>query len=319
MEPERFSAAETPVEDVVAACQALSFGGMRAVIVEDADALRAPDADRIVAYLEDPNPTSVLALVSGGAVPQRLLQAIERLGGVLRWGPDPKASARERRKWLETHFSEEVGRFGGRISPAVARFVVERVCSDAIDAKHPGVSAMTLTAEAQKLAAYAAGEQIDREMVLAVVPPHPEARVYELADALTTGRAAAAYAILQDLATGDDKVAPIVVQAGLMRHFRALAAAQSLGPGASADAVSQATGLKGFPAKKVAEQVASLPAGAGARGFVRLARLELDLRVAAEAQLGTSPDDGQRFVLERAARDVLRIVRGVAEPEAVTA
>lgn len=311
MDPERFDADERAVDEVVAACQALSFGGMRAVIVDNADAWKAADGDRVVGYLEDPNPMTVLAMVSSGPVPQRLLHAVERFGGVLRWGPDPKASPRERRKWLEGHFAQEVTRLGGRIPASLARAVVERTVGDG-DARSAGMAATALTNEAEKIVAYAGGAAIDREMVDAMVPAHPEARVYELADAVTQGRARTAYALLQDLATGDDKVAPQVVQVGLVRHFRALAAAQDLGPGAHPDAVAAATGLKGYPARKVAEQVVTLPAGAAARGLVRLTRLELDLRVGAEAQLGRSPDDGQRFALERALTDVMHLVAGEA-------
>ena len=49
------------------------------------------------------------------------------------------------------------------------------------------------------------------------------------------------------------------------------------------------------------------PAGFGRGAFVRMARLELDLRVGTEARLGTTPDDGLRFALERAVSDVLRL------------
>ena len=45
-----------------------------------ADAWRAADADTLVGYLEDPNPTSVLTLVSTAALPQRLQQVVERVG-----------------------------------------------------------------------------------------------------------------------------------------------------------------------------------------------------------------------------------------------
>lgn len=310
MDAERLDASECTVDDVLQACQALSFGGMRVVVVDAADTWKAADGDRIAAYLDDPNPMTVLALVSGGPPPQRLLHAVERLGGVLRWGPDPKASPKERRRWIEGHLVQEVTRLGGRMPASLARVVVDRVVGDAGSASATGVGATALTNEAEKLVAYADGAAIDREAVDLMVPPHPEARVYELADAVTAGKARVAYSLLQDLATGDDKVAPIVVQSGLMRHFRALTAAQAIGPGAGPDAVAAATGLKGFPARKVAEQVSALPAGAAARGLVRFARLELDLRVGAEARLGTSADDGQRYAIERAAHDVLRVIAG---------
>jgi DNA polymerase III delta subunit len=309
-DPERLSASETPMSDVIATCQTLSFGGLQGVIVTDADAWRAAEADLLVAYLEDPNPASVLALVSVGVLPQRLQQVVQRVGRVLHWGPDPKASARERRKWLELHFTQEVARLGGHVPPSVARAVIERSCGEASDAQRTGMNALMLSNEAEKLVAYAGGAAIDREMVAAITPEHPEARVYELADALVAGRAPEVFERLSDLGSGDDRTEPVVIVAGLVRHYRALARAQDLGPGASVDEVSAATGMKGFPARKVTEQAQALPGGAAARAVVRLARLEMDLRVSAQRELGSSPDDGRRFVLETAARDLVAIAHG---------
>ena len=305
-EPERFDAKDAPVDDVVAALQTLSFGGLQAVIVTGADAWRAADADTLVAYLQDPNPTSVLTLVSTAALPQRLQQVVERVGDVRRWGP-AKSTPKERRRWLEGHFAQEVERLGGHVSPALARHVVDRACGEPSDAQRTGMSALMLTHEAEKLVAYAGGAPIDKAMVADVTPAHPEARVYELADALVAGNAPRAFGLLGDLVTGDERTEPIVIVAGLARHFRALARAQELGPGASADAVSAATGMKGYPAQKVAEQSTTLPGGAAARAVARLARLEIEMRVSAQRELG-----GALFVLESAARDLVAIARGAA-------
>jgi len=305
-EPERFDAKDAPIDDVVAALQTLSFGGLQAVIVAGADAWRAAEADALVAYLEDPNPSSVLTLVSTGTLPQRLQQVVERVGDVRRWGPE-KSTPRERRKWLEAHFAQEVDRLGGHVGPSLARYVVERACGEPTDAQRTGLSALMLTHEAEKLVAYAGGVPIDKAMAGAMTPEHPEARVYELADALVAGNAPRALGLLGDLAAGDDRTEPIVIVSGLARHYRALARAQELGPGVTADAVSAATGMKGYPAQKVAEQSGTLPGGAAARSVARLARLEIELRVSAQRELG-----GALFVLESAARDLVAIARGAA-------
>ena len=44
--------------------------------------------------------------------------------------------------------------------------------------------------------------------------------------------------------------------------------------------------------------------------MARLAALELELRVSALRDLGRSRDDGERLVLEAAARDLLALARG---------
>ncbi|HWH15924.1 MAG TPA: hypothetical protein VNT51_14375 [Miltoncostaeaceae bacterium] len=310
MDPDRFDATEASVDEVLSACQALSFGGRRVVVVENADVWKAADGDRVAEYLGDANPMTVLAMVAPEGVPQRLLHAVREHGEALHWGPDPKAKDRDRRRWLETYVEGEAARLGARMPPAAARALVDRVASDVRDRRRFGEAVLALGHEAAKLAAYADGAPIDREMVQALTPAHPEARVYELSDALTAGRAADAFRLLQDMAGGDQAVAPIVVQAGLLRHFRAVAAVQAAGGLPTADVVTRATGISGFPARKLAEAVPGIPAGAGGRAVARLARLELDLRVAAEAQLGRSSDDGRRFVLERAVHDLLAIMAG---------
>ena len=67
---EILSATEASGEDAVAACNALGlFGdGSRLVLVDDAEKWRAPDAKVVAAYLADPAPATVLALVATGAV-----------------------------------------------------------------------------------------------------------------------------------------------------------------------------------------------------------------------------------------------------------
>lgn len=308
--PERLRAQDTAAEEVVASCEALSFAGTRLVIVEGADGWRAPDAAPLVDYLAAPNAATCLALVAAGTLAPKLHAAVQGLGGELRYGPDPKAKRGERTRWLAGHFASEVKRLGGSATPALARSVVERVSVDRAEARRQGVTALELTREAEKLSAYADGEPITAEMVDALVPRHPDARVYELSDALVAGDAATAYDVLQDLATGDEPAPPIVVQVQLTNHFRRLAEVQALGPDASPDDAARATGVSGFPARKLAEQARALPPGTAQRAVARLAALELELRVSALRELGRGRDDGERLVLEAAARDLLALARG---------
>jgi DNA polymerase-3 subunit delta len=310
MAPERFGAEDSPPEDVVAVCEALSFAGLRLVLVDGADAWKADAAPALLAYLAAPNPGTCLALVASGQLTPKLHAAIAQLGGELRYGPDPKAKGRERTQWLVDHFRQEVQRAGGSASAAVARAVVERVVVDRPDARRGGISTMELAREAEKLAAYAGGEPVSQEMVEALVPPHPDAKAYELADAIVRADAARAYDLLQDLATGEDPTAPIVIQVQLTNRFRSLALAQGLGPDPSPDAVAAATGVKGYPARILAEQARAVPPGAAQRAVARLAALELDLRVSELARLGRSRDDGERLVLEAAVRDLIGLMRG---------
>ena len=110
------------------------------------------------------------------------------------------------------------------------------------------------------------------------------------------------------MATGDDPVAPTssrcswpTTSAGSPRPSRWL---RHLGRGGHG-----ATGVQGYPARKLAEK-ADRPPEAVRRIVARPAELELDLRVGALRELGRSRDDGERLVLETAARDLLALSRG---------
>lgn len=219
--------------------------------------------------------------------------------------------------WQVAHVEQEVGRFGAAIAPDAARAVVERVVVDRPEAHKSGANSLQLTQESRKLAAAAAGQRIDSSMVADLVAIHPDARAYLLSDALLAGKSSDSLRLLDELATGDDPVAPIVIQATLARQLRAVVEACALGPGADVDAVSEVTGQSGFPARKTLDQSRAISQPAAERAFARVAALELELRVSAARELGRSRDDGERLVIERAARDVIEIVRAdAADPRA---
>ncbi len=299
MPPEVFDAATVPAAEIVAACETLSFGGLRLVIVRGVDAWRADDAAPAVAYLAAANPATCLALVGDGPPTPRLVEAVSSAGQVLAYGPDPKAKRSDRTKWFVDHVIGECHRNGAKLPAALARRVVAMV----------GEDAMALAHEAAKLAAAAGGAPVDAELVDALVVENPEAKAYELADALVAGNRGRAYDILDELGAGDKPTDPAVIHSTLARHFRAVAVAQALGETTTTDAVAEITGIKGYPAQKVVEHARAIAPGSADRSVARLATLELDLRVSAFASLGRSADDGRRFVLELAARDVLGLLR----------
>ena len=299
MPADLFDAGVDSATDVAATCQTLSFGGSRLVVVTNADAWRADDATVLVTYLSAPNPSTCLALVGEGPVTPKLLAAIEKAGEVLHFGPDPKLKRSDRPKWFAQHVVSECERAGGKIAIGLARTVVEKI----------GEDAMALTQEAFKLARAAGNAPVDKAIVDALVVAHPDAKTYELADALTAGQGRREFDLLDEVSVGDNPSEPIVIQSGLARHFRTIAAAQALGSHASAERLGDLTGVKGYPATKAVEQARALQEGAGARCVACLAALELDLRVSSLSQLGRSSDDGRRFVLERAARELLEITK----------
>lgn len=294
---EVLSAADTSAAQVVASCETLSFGGIRLVVVPDAGSWRADDLPPLLAYLGRPNPATCLALAFDGAPPQKLDAAVRAVGDVLQFGPDPKAKPRDRAAWFAKHVVDEVRRHGATMPAALARELVTRV----------GEDATALSSEAEKLAAFAGDEPIAREMVAAIVVSNPEAALWDLSDALAARNAGRVYDVLQDFASGDHPREPIAVALALARHYRGVAVAQALGDEVTPERVAELTGLRPFPAGKAVEHARALPERAGEGAVARLARLELDLRVSSVARLGRTPDDGQRFVLELAVRDLLSL------------
>jgi DNA polymerase-3 subunit delta len=303
MPPERVEAAETPATDVRAACEAMSFGGTRLVVVRRADEWKAADVEPLVEYLQDPLPTSCLALVASGPPTPRMLAAVEAAGQVLAYGPPPEKRGNEkaRAKWFREFVQGEVKKSGSTITPALAEEVVRRAGRAGTDSGH-------LANEAAKLATAAGDGPVTAEIVDSLVVVDPEAKAYLLGDLIVSGDARGAQAMLADLGGGSDTTAPIVIQRMLARHFRGIAAAQE--PGATQADVERITGLKGYPAQKAVEQSRSVAPGAGAWCVARLADLELDLRVSAVRELGTSPADGERIILELGVRDLIGACRG---------
>jgi DNA polymerase-3 subunit delta len=303
MPPDRFDAGEVPATEVRAACEAMSFGGTRLVLVRRADQWKAADVEPLVDYLADPVPTTCLALVAQGAPTPRMLKALESAGQVLAYGPPPEKRGNERARaaWFRDFVVAEVAKRGSSISGALADEVVRRAGRAGTDSGH-------LANEAAKLAVAAGDAPVRPEHVDALVVVDPEARAYLLGDLIVAGDSRAAQELLADLSGGSDTTDPVVIQRMLARHFRGIAVAQA--PGASQADVERIAGLKGYPAQKAVEHARVIPPGAGEWCVARLADLELDLRVSALGDLGASRGDGERMVLELGVRDLIGACRG---------
>ncbi len=303
MPAERFEASEVPATEVRAACEALSFGGTRLVLVRRADEWKAGDVEALIEYLDDPGPTTCRALVAVGVPTPRMQKAVEATGQLLAYGPPPdrRGNEKARAKWFRDFNQGEVMPRGPAITAALAADGVRRAGRAGSDAGH-------LANEAAKLAVAAGDGPVEKEHVEALVVVDPEARAYLLGDLIVSGDSRAAQDLLADLAGGSDTTDPIVIQRTLARHFRGIAVAQA--PGATQDDVERITGLKGYPAQKALEHARQVAPGAGEWCVARLADLELDLRVSALTDLGTSRGDGERMVLELGVRDLIGACRG---------
>jgi hypothetical protein len=93
-----------------------------------------------------------------------------------------------------------------------------------------------------------------------------------------------------------------------------VAAVQALGEVSAAEA-GRAVGVGSpYAAQRLLEQARGLAPSVVQGAVARCAALELELRVSSLRGLGRSPDDGERLVLETAARDLLALTRGGPAP-----
>ncbi|MGH3080200.1 MAG: DNA polymerase III subunit delta [Gaiellaceae bacterium] len=158
-------------EDAVAACNALGLfaggEGGRLVVVEGVERWRKADVEAIKAYLADPVPGAVLALVAGEALRgDALAKAVSGVGQVLTFdAPKP----RDLPSWVRAQFEAR----GATIDADAARALVEIVGDDLA----------ALTTEADKIATWAAGGPLQRGDVEALATPSREATAWAITDA----------------------------------------------------------------------------------------------------------------------------------------
>jgi DNA polymerase-3 subunit delta len=165
---EQLSAREASGEDVVAACNALGLflGEGRLVIVDEADRWKAADVKEVAAYLAAPAPSTVLALVAVEMkADSALAKAVAKAGQVLAYDV-PK---RKLPDWV----AEQFGRLGAKADPDACRALLEIVGDDLEE----------LTSEIEKLATWAAGDQITVREVERQAAGRAETAIFALTDA----------------------------------------------------------------------------------------------------------------------------------------
>jgi DNA polymerase III subunit delta len=168
---ELLSADSAAGEDAVAACNALGLfaggEGGRLVIVEAVERWKKADAEAVTAYLADPVPGAVLALVAGETLRSDAIpKAVAKVGQVLTYdAPKP----RDLPAWVRAQFEVH----GTSVDPDAARALVEIVGDDLA----------ALATEADKIATWAGSRPIERSDVEAVATPAREAAAWAITDA----------------------------------------------------------------------------------------------------------------------------------------
>ena len=157
--------------DAVAACNALGLfagaAGGRLVLVEGAEQWRKADVDAVTAYLADPVPGAVLALIARAPLRSDALpKAVAAAGQVLTYeAPKP----RDLPAWVRGQFEAR----DASIDQDAARALVEIVGDDLA----------ALATEADKLATWSAGRPLARDEIETLATPAREATAWALTDA----------------------------------------------------------------------------------------------------------------------------------------
>jgi DNA polymerase-3 subunit delta len=169
---ELLSAQDTSGADACAACNAMGlFGTERLVVVEDVERWKAPDAKAVAAYLGDPAPTSVLALVAGELRKDAAIaKTVAKAGEVLVYDVDRKKIV----DWVAQQFAG----LGTKVDRELCRSLVEAVVPEGQD---PDLH--HLANEVAKLVTWSGGEPIEWTNVRELVVPFGEIPSFALTDA----------------------------------------------------------------------------------------------------------------------------------------
>jgi DNA polymerase-3 subunit delta len=264
---ELHDAAEASGEDAVAACNALGlFGsGARLVLFDNVEVWKAPDAKAVAEYLKSPAPGTTLALVGGELKKDGpVAKAIAGSGDVLIWDVQTRAI----HKWL----AEQFALHGAKAEPAACRRLSELVGDDLYD----------LAGEVEKLATWAAGDEVTDTDVELLVAPRAESPPWNLTDAWGArdvgGVLRAAERMLDRTGDPVSRTIPRLV-GSLTNHLRRARQAHRLEAAGvtSADAAAK-LGIKPFPAQKLYGQVRNFSAGELDAALIRLATLDHALK-----------------------------------------
>jgi DNA polymerase III subunit delta len=168
---QQLNASEASGDEVVAACNALGLvGGGRLILVEDVSAWKAADAKAVAAYLQSPAPETVLALVAEEVkADSPLAKACAAAGDVLKFDLPKQGRKTDLPGWVGSQFS----RLGASANRDACRALVDLVGDDLYE----------LSTEIDKLATWAAGDDVTAADVEQLAAGRAETSIFALTDA----------------------------------------------------------------------------------------------------------------------------------------
>ncbi len=264
-----FDGDEFEVRALVDAAQTPPFlTDKRVVVARGVGRFNADDVAPLVAYLDDPLPTTDLVLVAGGGrLPKSLSDALKK-GGATTIETAPPSRAKERSGWFE----EQIRAAGLKLDAQALQLVATWLGEDAgrlqgildtLKATY-GEGTLLRSADVAPFLGDAGG-----------VPP------WDLTDAIDRGDTTRSLQLLHRMMRAGERH-PLQVMSILHGHYSKLLALDGSGARDEASAAA-AIGIKpGFPARKALDQYRKLGGGGVTRAVGLMAQADLDLRGAKE-------------------------------------
>ncbi|MGB8860675.1 MAG: DNA polymerase III subunit delta [Ilumatobacteraceae bacterium] len=264
-----FDGDEFEVRAVVDAAQTAPFlTEKRVVVARGVGRFNADDVSSLVAYLDDPLPSTDLVLVAGGGrMAKALTDALKRANATM-IATAPPSRARERSGWFE----EQIKSAGLKLDAQAVQLLAAWLGEDAgrlqgiLDTLHStyGDAKVLRAVDVSPFLGDAGG-----------VPP------WDLTDAIDRGDTTVSLQLLHRMMRAGERH-PLQVMSILHGHYTKLLSLDGSGARDEASAAA-AMGIKpGFPAKKALDQYRKIGGGAVARAVGLLAQADLDLRGAKE-------------------------------------
>jgi DNA polymerase-3 subunit delta len=258
---EHLHADEAAAADVVSACNSLGlFGeGGKLVVVSGVDRWKQADVKELTAYVADPTPGTVLALVAEGLKADSPLgKAIGKAGEVLAWD----VTKRRVPAWV----AEQFARLNVPADRGACEALVDLVGEDLAE----------LEAEIEKLATWSGGEPVgSREVELLAVHTR-ELPTWGLSDAWGARDVGA---VLNAYEADVHRTEPFLVGARLASHVALVRRAQRLaGEGKAARDVAKELGIHEFRVRKALGHAERYAPDELDAAVVRLAELDASLK-----------------------------------------
>jgi len=266
---------------VLAAARTLPMMGQhRLVLIRDLGAMAAAELAGLVAYLDQPSPTTVLVGVTTKVDRRLKLYATAGKAGYLHELEAPRDLA----GWVRA----EAARRQLAVQPAA--------CARLADAVGADLARLALSLE--QLTLYAGDRPVTGDDVDDLIAETRERSVFELTDAIGAGDADRARAAVAALCGQRDSAVGVVVM--LARHMRQLATCHvAVAARLSKQEMARALGVPPFIADKLLRQARRYGPRATASALVALAEADAALKGMAPAMKTLGRELGEQILLER--------------------